>query len=187
MGLVAEVGFNADRRPPVEYADAVELYFRKSGRHGRLYWVPAIRTWVIRVSLRPTDPRMKAYREGRLDEEPFEQIELSEWKPEAHRLPDGRQVPGGVGYALEELGVSGLISFLEKADLWSGRGEFNSLSEAVRKQREMQKEAQEKATMRLREAARDRALDRRRTFLKIPFLGVGIDLKRPAKTPAGGE
>lgn len=186
MTLV-QVGINAGRRAPVEYADAVEKYFRRSDRHGRLYWVPAIRTWVIKVTLRPDDPRMGAWREGRLTEEPFEQIELAEYKEDAVRLSDGRVIPGYVGYDLEELGVSGLVNMLEEADVQSGRGRFNSLSEAVAFQRQAQKDAHERARKAQRDAAVDRSLDRRRSVLKIPFLGVGIDLKRPAKTPAGGS
>lgn len=187
MGLIVEVGMNVNRRAPVEFADAVEEHFRKTGRHGRLYWVNNPPMWVIKVTLRPDDGRLRAWQEGRLSEEPFEQVELVEWKPDAVTLPDGRVLPGYVGLPIEELGVSGLINFLEKGDVLSGQGEFESLSAAVAYQWKNQREEYNRARLEQRDSAVRRAKDRRRTLLKIPFLGVGIDLQKPATTPAGGE
>jgi len=187
VGRIAEVGLNANTRAPVEFADAVELHFRKSGRHARLVMIPSIRTWQIRVAPRPDDPRLGAWRDGRLTEYPEELIELCEYEPRAAQLPSGQWIPGYVPYSLDELGVTGLVNWLEQADLWSGRGEVNSMAEGVALQRRRQQEAQEKAKRQIRDAAVDRAKDRRRSVLKIPFLPVSINLRRPAQTPAGGN
>lgn len=180
-------GINIDGRPPVEYADAVTLYYRNKGRNARLVRLKYPKVWAVRIEPRSDDPRLGAWREGRLEQYPAEQIELVECKKDAHTVRSGHRswtVPGYVGYDLEELGVSGLIEFLDQADVLSGRGEVSSLAEAVRIQRENQKRMQEKARAEAKDAALEIAKSKRRSVLGIPFLPVGINLKRPANTPA---
>ena len=183
------VGASDHRAPPVEFADAVTKYYREhGGRRATLVWIAMLRMWQIRVEPRVDDPRLGAWRDGTLKDYPLETIELAEYKENAIRNPKTKSgyTPGYVGYDLEELGVSGLLEFLARADLWTGTGEFGSLSEAVATARRRQKEQAEKLDKQMRAQAVDRALDRRRSVLKIPFLGIGIDLKSP-KTATGAD
>ena len=176
---------------PLEIQEAVQLWGRKSGRQARLVWTPAKRRiwhegrwiwidtglecWCVELSLRPNDPTLRAWREGRLrqDSEPTETVLLIRWDSARQRY---------VPLDIEQLGASGVVRFLEQGDTWSGRGEFNSFTDAF----QAAIRRYEDGVRRLREEARQWAIDvgrdvRRRT-LKIPFLRVGIDLRRGGKT-----
>lgn len=177
------------RVPPVEFADAVTMYYRDhGGRRATLVWIPVLKMWQIRIEPRMDDPRLLAWREGRLKEQPLETIELAEYKENAIRNPRAKSgfIPGYVGFNLEDIGVSGLLALLGEADTTTGTGRFNSLSEAVAFQRQKQKDASAKLDKQVRAQAVDRAVDKRRSTLKIPFLGVGIDLKSP-NTATGAD
>lgn len=136
---------------------------------------PPVNAWVIEMTLKSTDPRMKLVQAG-LAEEPKEVIYL--W----------REIPGTakdkarfVGYRLEELGVTGVIQFLEKDNSW-GRGQYRSLGEAVKHQEEKKEKALEKSEADHRDNAIRRGMEHRRQALGIPFLPVGINLPPDEQT-----
>ena len=177
MGMIATVGGSGRRTAPYEFQDAVELHFRKSGRHARIVWIPEpVCQWQIRISLMPDDPVLAAWKAGELEEEPVETVEVTYYD---------EKVGLYVGYELDELGVSGLVEMLEKGDTWSGQGRFSSIQDALTYQVETQRNTQE----RLRQAMRDEALavgrDVRKRVTGEPFLPVGIDLSTSSPDSRG--
>jgi len=161
-------GARQQRRAPLEFQDAVELHFRKSGRHATIVWIPEpVCQWQIRITLRPDDPALAAWQAGEAEEEPVETVEITFYDEDLGLY---------VGYELDELGVSGLTEMLEKGDTWSGQGRFSSIQDALTWQVENQRSTQE----RLRNAMRDEAMavgrDVRKRVTGEPILPVGIDL-----------
>jgi hypothetical protein len=162
--------------PPVEIADEVEAWARLSGRHATLHFIPtaflrgrvASGTWVVRLTLKPGDKRLLLYREGKVAEPPTEDVWLHE--------PDASHHTGYRPFDILQLGASGVRTFLEKGDTWSGRGEFRSLEEQLKKVNEDNAQAREKNRTDAREGARDEARDKRRQVLGIPLVGVLADL-----------
>lgn len=168
-------------RPPPEFADAAEMYARRTDRHGTLKFIPPpVNCWIVEFTLKPTDPRMKAWQTGQLDSEPKEVIYL--WRPSTPRERAKDPLVQFVGYKLDELGVTGMIQLLERTDTTTGRGEYDSLGSAMKDQMDKQVEGQQKIADEAKENAHDRAMDKRRSVLGIPYLGVGIDLKDSHKT-----
>lgn len=166
-----------DLPPPPEFADAVELYARKTGRHGKLKFVPfPLNCWVVEITRRVDDPMMAAVQSQRV-EEASEPVYLWRDSNPVETAKAGRQ--HYVGYKLDELGVTGLIEFLEKTNTLSGRGQYNSHAEAARDQAYKGEKAREKIVNDKRENVRDMAEEFRRQINKIPLLGVGIDLQTP--------
>jgi hypothetical protein len=160
--------------PPAEIADEVELYARESGRTGRLEFVPiAFRNgriadgiWRARFSLRPSDKRLSLYQEGRTGEVPTEDVwfRVKGMNGEMHALD------------ITQLGASGVRNFLEKGNAWSGRGEFSSLEDQLRRVRAHNEATQDKVRTDARTEAQYEARDTRRSRLKIPVVPVGIDV-----------
>ena len=167
MSLV--VGLDHSRRPPAEIELAVREWARKKGKTTRFRFVPEMGCWTINLSLRPDDPMLAAWRSGKLKqaEEPTEGVILQEW--DAQR---GRYVP----LNLDEWGASGIVELLERGDLTSGRGEFNSLQEAVAHQTRLRAETKEKTERMVRESARMKAREVRRVINDTPYHTVGINL-----------
>jgi len=182
------VGRNDLPTPPVEIADEVEMYAREHGRHATLHFVPTLGmanrafrgVWVVRMSLRPNDPRLGLVQTGRTAAM-TEDIWLQEPNPRY-----GKEVPGTggmrepefVGLDIEQMGASGVRTFLERGNMWSGRGQYTSLEEQARKARADNDAMKEKFRADQKEASRHEQRDKRRWRFKIPFLGVGIDLGR---------
>jgi hypothetical protein len=167
MSLIATVGgARQDRRAPLEFQDAVELHFRKSGRHATVVWIPEpVCQWQVRITCRPDDPQLKAFKDGTIDEEPMETVEITRFDEEAGLY---------VGYELEELGVSGLIEMLEQGDMWSGQGRFSSIQEALTYQVEAHKSFQDRLKNAMRDEAMAVARDVQKRVLNEPVLPVGI-------------
>lgn len=172
MGALLVPSDYARPAPPAAIADAVELWARKSGRHARLEWNRVTSWWEIHLSLKPDDPQMRAYREGKVGEEPTETVPLIEWDGEK-----GAYAP----IPIEQYGAAGVVFLLEKGDSWSGRGEFSSLQEAVTVAASRAREGRQRVKDQQRQWARDLGGDVRRSVLKIPYLPVGIDLKNPTR------
>lgn len=168
--------------PPVEVADEVELWARESGRHGTLRFIPTRLagrqvvdgTWTVRLTLRSDDKRLKPFQDGTASEEPVEVIWLHE--------PDPTSPTGYRPYNIMELGAGGVRQFLEKGNLWSGRGQFGSktLDELAREAIDKNMKAGGVAKAAARENSRLRLRDERRWMLKIPFLPVGISIPKVA-------
>lgn len=178
-----KVGRQTDRRVPAEYADAVELWAREHGGHATLKWLPdPMNCWVVRLSLRPGDPRAAT-------SEPWENVYLHEWKtPEwwakhkpglLKRHQKTNRVRGAsYAYELDELGVQGLRDFLDRGNLLSGRGEFRSAEAAGRAQVEKFRTEKHRRRRSMRDDAKHDALMKRRHLFKIPFIPVGIEFNK---------
>lgn len=176
---------------PVEIQDEVELYARESGRTATLHFIPtelangtAIRgTWMARFSLRSNDKRLILYQQGMASEPPTEDVWFHEQNPD-----EGNLIPGSYGRregsyrALDilQMGASGIRTFLERGNMWSGRGEFKSLEEQAEKAKTANKEMREKHRQDQKETSRYEQRDKRRSRWKIPFLPVGVQLTRQA-------
>ncbi len=157
---------------PIEIQDEVELWARKSGRHATMHFIP-VGGWFAIVSLHPHDPRMRAYQEGMAEEPPGEQV----W---FHKTVAGR--PGDFeGMDILQMGPSGVRTFLEKGDTWSGRGEFRSVEQAARKAADHNVEQREKDRLFQREENRNEQRAKRRWRLGIPYLSVLSNIGSKAK------
>lgn len=174
-------------RPPLEVAEAVEMWARSHGRHATMEYVPPLRCWSVNLTLKPGDPALRRYQEGKAEEEPKEGVLLIEWDAASGAPNPVTGAPAGAYRAvdLEEYGASGVVELLEKGNTWSGRGEFESLQEAVTAAASRNREQREKIKARQKEWARQFAGDVRRQYQGIPFLRVGIDLRAEVKSDAG--
>lgn len=174
-------------RAPVEIADEVELYAREYGRTGKIHFAVGPNTWVVTLSLRPNDERMRLWQEGRAAEPPVETIWLQEPNPDEGKVlgvhPEtGRPMRGAPFRALDihQMGAAGVRAFLERGNTWSGRGEFRSVEEAVRRTYQQDAEATERFRETTKEENRFERREDRRRYLQIPAVSVGIDLN-PSK------
>ena len=165
-------------RAPYEIQEVVELHFRKHGRTATLHYAPVV-GWFARVSLRSNDKRMLAWREGRAPAPPTEDVYFH--YPNPRHGNGNRREPPFIALDILQMGPTGVQEFLERGDTWSGRGEHTSLVEQARKAREHKRYEKLKLRDQNRVDARLMARDQRRSRLKIPYLGVGIDLKHPKK------
>lgn len=175
---------------PADIADEVELYARESGRHATLHFIPTLLmgrtvirgTWMARFTLKPDDPRLSVFQDGQAEEEPTDPV----W----FHVPnenEGAIIPGtfdqhkeGTYRALDivAMGASGVRAFLERGNMLSGRGEFDSLEEQVTKVREHNREVKTKLRAHHKEENRHELAERRRSWLKIPV--VPVNPGRPA-------
>jgi hypothetical protein len=123
--------------PPVEVADAVEEYARQWGRHATLAFRPTMfanqrilrGTWVVCLTLRADDKRLKLSQEGRVASPPTEDVWLHEPNPEVGKLIPGTyglQEPPMRALPIEQLGATGVVRFLERGNMWSGRTKTHS-------------------------------------------------------------
>lgn len=176
---------------PWEIREAVELYARQHGRTGSIEFAVGPNVWVVKLSLRSNDKRMQLWQQGLAPEPPVETIWLQEANPNEGRVIPGRYHPNGQpmregGYrALDiyQMGAAGVREFLERGNTWSGRGEFSSVEDALRRTHAKEEELRERFRERMREENRYERREDRRRYLEIPAVSVGIDLKNP-KTEA---
>ena len=168
------------RKAPAEIRDGVELWARKHGRTGDVKWYDApMNCWAVRLGYRPNDPRAR-------DGSKHEVVFLHEWKSAEwwaendsmrarrhHRT--NRIMPAYRAFDLDELGLGGVIEFLDRGDLLSGRGEFSSAAEAGRVQVEKFRDEKHRRRREAQDNAAYRAKHDRRKFLNIPLIGVGIE------------
>ena len=160
--------------PPVEIADEVEKYAREHGRHGSLRFVPTVLkgrrpvkgTWRVELSLRMNDQRRELYQTGAVPEEPAEIIWLHE--------PDPKSPTGYRPYDIMQMGAGGVRQFLEKGNMWSGRGQYTSLEQQITEIDEHNETVRRKNYEAAKLANRQMQEDRRRARWKIPFIPVLI-------------
>lgn len=174
---------------PVEIADTVEMFARESGRHATLHFIPTFSqngevitgTWMVRFTLKVDDPRLQLYRDGKVGEPPTEDVWL--------HVPDDTRRSGYRPLSLEDLGAGGVRTFLDKGNTWSGRGEYTSIEEHVRKAMAANEMMRQKNRAFQKEESRHEQKDKRRWRFKIPFLPVGIALKaaEPSVTSDPGQ
>lgn len=185
-------------RAPVELQEAVELYARKSGRHGTLHIVP-FGGWFLALTLRPDDKRLERYKQGLSADEPHEKVWFHVKNPFEHKIVDVRKdkrfknmplMPWCHGVRrqgqflqldIRQMGVEGVTEFLEADNVWSGRGKFRSFTESWQKIEEANRVGLERLREQMAEKAGKRARDLRRQLLRIPYLSVLIDLKGSEK------
>lgn len=130
-----------DRSPaPIEFSDAVELYARRFGRHGRLHFVPVLNCWIVELKVgefwvigEESDDQSEASAHAL---EPTEVFYLTRPSTPAERASTGAPT---MGYKLDELGVQGMIDYLERTNTLTGRGEFTSNYDAAIQQLEQQR------------------------------------------------
>lgn len=173
-------------RPPVEYADEVELWARLSGRHATLEFRPTLikegrveaGCWVVCISLKSDDRRLDLYRRGLVATPPTEDVWL--------HVPDNTSATGYRAYDLGQLGTSGLRAFLERGDTWSGRGEFRSLDEQARDAMEANRRMVEHHRAFEKEENRHEQREKRRWHLGIPLVPGAEFSKVADPTPTSG-
>ncbi len=176
---------------PQEIADEVEQYARESGRHCSLHFVPTVMTegrggknvlramWLARFTLHPDDKRMVLYREGQVAEPPTDDVWFMEPNPDAGKLipgTDGIREQDYRGLDIMQMGAAGVRAFLERGNLNSGRGQYQSLEDQLRQVREANAAAKAKNRADAQQASRDRTSERRRWWLGIPLVQAGMDL-----------
>jgi len=185
MGLIAtRHGQSELPIASAEIQDEVELYARESGRHAKIHFVPTdidfktgkvwAGTWRVDLTLHPEDPRMRTYQEGRMDKPPVEEI----WIHDKNPKPDGWQdkyIPRNI----QQMGPSGVRQFLEQGNVHSGRGEFSSLEDSIRKTTELNEAKSQQRRAEAEDRVRINSKEKRRSRLNIPFLTVKTDLRKP--------
>lgn len=152
---------------PVEVQDEVELWARDQGRHARIVWLPQMGCACVEIDLRPGDPRLGAWQEGRLKHEPKERVYL-------HRYDKAKRCWVGVPSTPSELTPDHVRGWLDRGNLWSGRGEHRArnIHEACVAADERNEEHRKAIRREVEANTRDRARDRRRQALGLPLVAV---------------
>ena len=188
-GLVVPRGRRSELpTPPVEIADAVEMYARESDRHARLVFIPTVLlgrtvasgTWCARFTLRNSDTRMKLYNMGLAEKPPTEDVWFHVSNPRSKERGQLDYMPLNI----HEMGVGGVLQFLQRGNSWSGRGQYSSLEEQLRLVREGNEQMRLKNRADQKEASRYDQRDKRRSRYGIPFHTVEMDLKEDNYTTA---
>lgn len=191
MGQILSLGARRREfpRPPAWLAEEAELFARKSGRNGTVRMVPTLMrgdmperwTWVIDLTLRPNDPRMLAWKEGRAEQPPKETIWLHRRNPiEGKEIPGtyGLREPPYVGLDIHQEGADGIRRFLEEGDTWNGRGKFGSVTDAAKSVSEHNARERARVKEEAREENRAKLKQERRSWVGIPLVQAGIDLTK---------
>ena len=169
------VGRSAGPQVPFDIREEVELWARKSGRHAKVVFAPGV-GWMAKLSLRSNDKSL-AMVQSQDREEDVEIVFFHFPNPNVGQVVNGVRQGAYKPLDIEQMGPSGVREFLEKGDTWSGRGEFGSLREAVQHASDQNKAAEVRIRQEAKDSARDITADQRRSRLKIPFLGVGVDIR----------
>jgi len=154
---------------PWEFADAVELWCREHGTHGKLLWNPMLRCASIRMDLKSDDPRMEGWKAGRLKKQPYDYVHL-------HR----QEKIGGpyVAIDLMDLGIEGLKERLDRGNLLSGRGEHNNIYNATLAIDAHNLDVEQKMKDESISNARLRARDNKRQIFGDPLITVPGNLEQ---------
>lgn len=184
MAISLAPGGRQARVAPVEFRDAVELYARGNGVHADVRWVPEpINAWSVEFTLKPGDPRLRSNDPA----DHKESVLLIEWvdprrepdHPRRHLLrrhpATNALMPGYVPIELEALGVSGVVEWLERGSVLSGRGEFQDATDAAKQVLQRNAANREADRKQARDNADMRWRENRRAALGIPQIPVGIE------------
>lgn len=193
-------------RAPIEISEAAEKWARKNDRSATMCFAP-LAGWFVRLSLRANDKRWIAFREGRAEEPPTEDVFFHVKNPfEAQVMSvtdvladprfngqplidwwNGTKVRMPIYLQLDilQMGAEGVTSFLEREDTWSGRGKYGSIEEATKATMDKNDAGAEKMRADMEEQAGRRAHDLRRQIGKVPFLRVLADLGQPKRGNKG--
>lgn len=162
---------------PQDFADAVELYARQFGRHGRMYFVEVLNVWVVELKIG------EFWSSGTVAEEPSEIIYL--YRPPT-REEQYLGVPN-IGYTLDELTVQGMLDYLAQTNTLTGRGEYASQYDAAMAQMEKQRVGVEKLVSDAKSEAIYKQMHDRKQKLGVQSEPVGIDFTEPAPESAPKE
>ena len=187
-GPVYRIGRDRSPKAPVEYREVVAQWSRDhDGAGADIVWVTdPVNTWQIRLNLKTGDPRLQD-RSSDL----FEAVLLHQWvhpdQDPLNPLKDrcrrhtrtNRLMPSYVALRLEELGIQGILTVLDKGSLMTGRGEFKSAEQCMKSVLDKKYSDHKKMVASKRQNVGDRSKDLRRTLFKIPFMSVGIELSPP--------
>lgn len=186
MGLIVPAQY-AGPRAPIEMRDEVVRWGQEHGREAWLEWCAPARCFAIYFRLKPDDSRLRLWQEQVIAEEPTESVLLHMVLDPPRKIEDGR---GGFRWQfyepinLADLGQGVMREILDRANTWSGNGEFDSLGEAVAVAAERTVRSKRRKYEELRQESRDVATEVRRQVLKIPLVQAGIDLKTSLPEPA---
>ena len=154
--ILNSLGRQVDRPvPPHWFVDTVELWAREWGRHASTRWEPAVGCYVTFFSRAPNDPVLAAVQAGKaVDEgEPFYWHDWS--KKPVRRTPFGTLVPGYIPADIEGMGESGVRERLDRANMWSGRGDYRSLDDLADKVVASNEQLMESKRSQLKDGLRD--------------------------------
>lgn len=163
---------------PVDVRDAVELWARQNrGTHGTIVWNQVMNCWECLFELRHDDPRMKAFRDGKLKVRPMEPVYLHRQKRDKH----GKITPYWEAVPLEELGVSGVLRWLDEGNTWSGTGKYRSFDAACKASDAHNEELRSILEREAEQNAGLRARDERKRLLQTPWTTVPADISAPTE------
>lgn len=160
---------------PVDVREAVELWARQNrGTHGTIAYNQLMKCWQVNFDLKDDDPRMKAWRDGRLRVKPSEPVYL-------HR--QAKNADGSVcsphrweGVPIEDLGVSGVLAWLDEGNTWSGTGRYQSFDAACKAADDHNAALKAKIAKEAEINAGLRARDDRKRLLKTPWTTVPANI-----------
>lgn len=168
MSLVIQPRRDERRVPPWQVADAVQHWARDHGLPGgRMVWHPQMECWVIEFPFRDGDPRLAAHQNGDWYGPPVEAVPLQQQSETGHL----------VALDIEELGVDGVISFLDAGNLLSGTGQYPDLLSACQAAQENNRQASERRKKEIEDLAWDIAHENRRRDLGIQQANVPEQLE----------
>lgn len=126
-----------------------------------------MRCWVVELDLRDDDPRIGAWKEGRLRVKPVESVPLHRTGKTGHL----EAIP------LDDLGASGVVALLDEGNVLTGRGKYSSLMHAVRAVEDRNTYLEEQMEKAAVEAGLDTADRHKRQILEgmghsLPFVTV---------------
>ncbi len=99
---------------PWDIEEAVKLWARQWGRGATIRFHPVLQCPCIEFALPNDDPRMQSFLDGKLKHKPVEFVAL-------HR--QDKQTLKFEPIDLAEMGVSGLLQWLDEANTWSGHND----------------------------------------------------------------
>jgi len=170
------------RRAPLEFTEAAAKWARANGGDAKIVWYPEpMNVWAVILKYKVGDPRSGSEEDGEpiLLHDWWTKEEWAERKPHMARRDARNNIRAGAyPYDLHELGVEGMLEFLNKTNILSGRGEYDSAQAAVDHQKEAHETRRERLRLSKQSDAKHRARDLRRSLFKIPFLSVGIELSK---------
>ncbi|HWV58689.1 MAG TPA: hypothetical protein VNZ57_14630 [Longimicrobiales bacterium] len=141
---------------------------REHGREAWIEWHPILDCPVIHFRRRDSDPMLREHQEGRAPET-TESVMLHWYDKEARRFR-----PLDLG----QMGAGGIREMLDRANLWSGRGEYRDMQAAIEAAIRRQGEHREALRRKAEQAGRKIGWLLRRHLLDLPHVLVTSDVAR---------
>lgn len=150
---------------PDEIQDAVIQWGRDHGRNMRLEWNLPMQCPQITTERMANDPMR--------EREEVQTVLLQ--VPGTIKHPrSGKEMPGLVAMKITQYGAAGVVKWLDEQNTWGRSKTIDQHVDEVISNNEARRAQQSKDA---EEDGRARAWLKRRSWLKIPFLTVGVDLK----------